>query len=548
TREQVLGEEGNDTFIAGDIRQTENPALSSLHTLWVNEHNYWANRFASEHPEWDDEQIFQNARAVVEALIQKVTYEEFLPILVGTELPEYDGYDPTVDPQVSNEFSTAAFRFGHTSIPNELTFVNEDGSNTEFEATVVDPFSGTPSDVDVDGSLELLQVFDNQTPIENAGVASVLRGAIEERAQKIDAKVVDGLNLFLFTPDGGLTGFSLPERNILRGRDHGIDTYVNVRAEVVGDIDPDTLDPTDFSIITSDVELQAALQAVYGTVDKVDLWVGGIAEDYASSDVTIGVTFQAILVDQFARTRDGDEYFYLNREFDPEILHEIENTKLSDVIMRSGGVDYIQRDALLASDRIGGTDGDDNLKGDGDRDLIIGFDGNDTLKGRGGDDDLFGGDGNDWLYGNRGSDGLNGGDGNDDLFGGGGADELHGDRGNDDLFGGGGADYLSGGQGRDDLAGGNGKDTLEGGDGFDDLTGGNGADVFVFKAGDSFFDRINDFSEADTLQFKGYDATFDDLTIKSFAGRTIVALDGDLIATVRGSDADDIDESDVIFI
>ncbi len=584
TGDQVFGTEGDSNFIAGDIRSSENPGLSAIHTTWVNEHNYWADKFADENPEWTDEQIFQNARSVVEALIQKITYEEFLPILVGDELPEYTGFDENVDVSVSQEFSVAAFRFGHTAIPDDFSFIEENGDNAQFDATVVNPFTRQESEIEVDGELELLQVFGNQTPLENGGVANVLRGTLEDKAQKIDSKVVDGLNLFLFTEDGGLTGFSLPERNILRGRDHGLDTYINVRAEVVGDIDPaDFVGSTDFSIITSDVEVQAQLASVYGTVDQVDLWVGGIVEDYAGPNVTIGATFQAIIVDQFTRARDGDPFFYLNREFAPEIQDIIDNTQLSDVLIRSGGVEHVQRDALLASERIGGTEGNDRLEGDDGRDLLIGFEGNDRLKGGKGDDDIFGDEGNDRLFGEAGDDALNGGEGNDRLDGGRGADELSGgegnDRlfgrqgddalnggegndllrggngvdilvggeGNDRLFGGAKADTLFGGEGSDILKGGNGNDQLIGGDGFDKLTGGKGADIFTFHATDSEFDRINDFSEADTIQLIGYDATFADLEITEFRNRSEISINGDLIAEVKGSDALDLQEDDFIF-
>ncbi|MEO1066384.1 MAG: peroxidase family protein [Pseudomonadota bacterium] len=621
TGEDVFGETDNEAFIAGDRRQAENPGLSSIHTVWVNEHNYWADKFAADNPTWTDEEIFQNARAVVEALVQKVTYEEFLPILLGDTLQPYDGFDETVDTQVSNEFSTAAFRFGHTSIPNQLTFIEEDGDDAQFSATVVDPFTRMESDILVDGELELLQVFDNQTPIENGGVGNVLRGVLEERSQKIDAKVVDGLNLFLFTPDGGLTGFSLPERNILRGRDHGTDTYINVRAEVVGDIDPvDFIGSTDFSIITSDVALQQALADVYGTVDKVDLWVGGIAEDYASDDVTIGVTFQAILLDQFSRARDGDEFFYKNREYDPAILEIIENTQFSDVIMRSGGVEHVQRDALLASERIGGTERNDRIDGDNGRDLIIGFEGNDRLNGNGGDDDLFGDEGRDRLNGGNGDDGLNGGSGNDilsgdngndeidggdgndrayggngddiidggankdrlqggngndmidggsgadvakggngadiidggsgndRLFGDNGADTVNGGTGNDRINGGNGADILSGDDGNDRIVGGDGRDEISGGNGFDVLTGGNGPDTFIFTIGETEFDRIRDFSENDMIELIGFGVGFDDLDINVRGQRALVSIDGDLVAEVRGDDADDLTADDFSFI
>lgn len=372
---------GETRFVAGDIRADENAALTALHTIWVNEHNHWADRLAARHPGWSDEELFQSARAIVGTLLQKITYEEFLPKLIGDALPAHDGFDPGVDPQVSNEFATAAYRFGHTAIPETLVFLAEDG-------TAPRP------------ALPLFEAFEDDTVLREAGAPALLRGLLAQPSQAIDASVVDSLNLLLFTPDGGLTGFSLPERNILRGRDHGIDSWAEVREQLLGDVDAAALAGLeDFSVITPDPALQAALAAVYPTVGEVDLWVGGLAEPPAPG-AALGPLFTAILAEQFAATRDGDPLFYTIRDWtDEDLAAEVKATGFADVLMRSAGIAHVQADPFLASDRQGGGPGADHLAGSAARDLLIGAAGDDLLEGGAAADDLFGGAGADLFRG-----------------------------------------------------------------------------------------------------------------------------------------------------
>ena len=70
-------------FKAGDVRVNENLALTSMHTLWVREHNRLCQEIKKEHPEYNDEDLFTAARNHVIGLIQKITYEDWLPKLIG---------------------------------------------------------------------------------------------------------------------------------------------------------------------------------------------------------------------------------------------------------------------------------------------------------------------------------------------------------------------------------------------------------------------------------------------------------------------------------
>ncbi|MGR3436309.1 MAG: peroxidase family protein [Shimia sp.] len=358
----MAGETGGDdaVYMAGDVRANENPNLLSLHTMFAREHNAWAERIAEEHPDWSDEQIFDAARAIVEYELQKITYQEWLPHLLGADaLPDEIAYDPDADGQMSVEFSTAAFRFGHTAVSSSLNRVNEDGTESDG------------------GHLGLMDVFFDPEAVKTEGIDTLVRGQTSQFAQEVDAKVIDDLNGALTAPDG--TGaFSLPSLNISRGADHGLPSYVDAREAILGDIVAADLDPTDFSIITSDPATQAELAAVYPTVHDVDMWVGGLAEDKLP-DTQSGPLFNAIIVDQFNRTAAADETFQaLPAELGDTLLAEIEATStFSDVILRTTHIDTIQDDPFLMTARaLSIVDLDDGTGADDDMDLAaISFEG-----------------------------------------------------------------------------------------------------------------------------------------------------------------------------
>ena len=175
--------------------------------------------------------------------------------------------------------------------------------------------------------------FFNPTEIVDNGIDSLLLGQATQTAQEIDNMVVDDIRNFLFGPPGA-GGFDLASLNIQRGRDHGLADYNQVRTDM-------GLDPVEtFADISSDPDVQVALEAAYGDVDNIDLWVGGLAEDHVAG-ASVGELVQAILVDQFTRLCDGGSFWY-QEIFQGRELREIENTTLADVIERNTDIERLQ--------------------------------------------------------------------------------------------------------------------------------------------------------------------------------------------------------------
>lgn len=57
--------------------------LALIHTLWLREHNRVASVLQRLHPDWPDQALFQETRRIVIAQYQHITYNEYLPILLG---------------------------------------------------------------------------------------------------------------------------------------------------------------------------------------------------------------------------------------------------------------------------------------------------------------------------------------------------------------------------------------------------------------------------------------------------------------------------------
>jgi hypothetical protein len=237
------------------------------------------------------------------AEIQKITYTDFLPGLIGNLTP-YAGYNDSVDPSIANVFAAASFRFGHSLL--NPTVSRLDSNNQSI------------------GDLLLGKDFFKPFQITSVGIEPYLRGLARQRAEEIDGLIVDAVRNFSPTT---AHGFDLAALNIQRGRDQGLPRFNQVR------LDYGLAAFTAFSQITSDTGMQAQLAAAYATVDDIDAWVGMLVENHLPNTL-LGQTLIAVLADQFERLRDGDRFWY-EAYLDPDTLATVQATRLSDIIRRN---------------------------------------------------------------------------------------------------------------------------------------------------------------------------------------------------------------------
>jgi len=314
-------------FVGGDIRINEQPGLTAFHTLWVREHNRLCDDLLIEHPTWNDEELYQRARKIVGALIQVITYEEFLPNM-GVILPEYTGYDDLVEPTILNTFSAAAYRFGHTMVNGKLMRYEENGDEWSF------------------GASDLRDGFFNPLILKDeGGIEPFFRGLAAQEHQLVDPLIMDDIRNFLFG-NPGEGGVDLLSVNIARARERGLPDYNTIRVDL-------SLDPhLGFDSLTSDTALSANLSTVYdGDINNLDPWIGFMSEDHLTGSI-VGEGLDKVLKMQFGALRDGDRYYYENDPaFTDDEIEALKNTKLSEVILRNTSIELLQENVFVAVPR-----------------------------------------------------------------------------------------------------------------------------------------------------------------------------------------------------
>jgi hypothetical protein len=315
-------------FLAGDVRANEQIGLTAMHTLFVREHNYWADRFDERLPGMTGDQLYHLARMMVAAEMQAITYREFLPLLLGPgALPSYEGYNPEVCADISNVFAAAAYRLGHSLLSPTLLRIDAGGNESAA------------------GHIALSAAFFRPSEIEIHGIDGILRGLAAQKCQELDNFLIDDVRNFLFGPPGA-GGFDLAALNMQRGRDHGIPGYIDV-CEAIGQ-----QPAASFDEIHPDPKVWKKLASVYGHVDEVDCWIGGLCEPHARGAM-VGPMIREVLVDQFTRLRDGDRFFY-EHHLSPSLVNLVEHQTLARIIIRNTGIDNeLAHNVFLVSKQAG---------------------------------------------------------------------------------------------------------------------------------------------------------------------------------------------------
>ncbi|XP_030022207.2 chorion peroxidase [Manduca sexta] len=335
------GAVSTDCFKSGDARVNEHPGLVAAHIVWLRQHNRMAQELAHLNPHWSDEKIYQETRKIVGAMLQHITYREFLPIVLGSEVIRlfdldllskgyFKEYNPKINPSPASSFGSAAFRFGHSLVQSSMVRFDSFHRPMTNNVSLHDELTN-PSNIWSIGAVDRL-----------------LLGMVNQPIQHRDEFITDELTNHLFQTPQIDFGMDLAAINIQRGRDHGVPSYTTWR------------EPCGLSVIEDFEDLfrvmpeRAAkkLQLIYRHVDDIDLFTGGMAERPVVGGL-VGPTFACIIAQQFSNLRKGDRFWYENGGFDssftPAQLQQIRRISFAQVLCRTlDTIDTIQPFVFLS--------------------------------------------------------------------------------------------------------------------------------------------------------------------------------------------------------
>ncbi|KAL7847982.1 hypothetical protein AOLI_G00227000 [Acnodon oligacanthus] len=275
-----------------DGRVDENIALTSIHTLFVREHNRLARALRILNPQWSSETLYQEARKIIGAYRQIVVFRHYLPHIVGPDamrslLGPYPGYNPSVDPSIANVFATAAFCFAHMTIQPLVFRLDENFLNhPQFPSVPLFHSFFTPWRVIFEGGIDPLIHALISRPAKLNQQDHMLLDAQRER-------------LFAFT---SRIAMDLASLNMQRSHDHALPGYTAWR-RFCNLSTPQN--EAELAVVLNNTDLARRLIALYGNPANIDVWVAGVSEPFVPGG-RVGPLFSCLIATQFQKIRQGD--------------------------------------------------------------------------------------------------------------------------------------------------------------------------------------------------------------------------------------------------
>ncbi|XP_023794784.1 eosinophil peroxidase-like isoform X1 [Cyanistes caeruleus] len=319
-------------FLAGDTRASEMLELACMHTLFVREHNRLAGKLRSLNPHWNDERLYQEARKILGAMIQIITYRDYLPLLLGCRfhrlIPHYRGYNESVDSRISNVF-TLAFRFAHASVPPTV------GRLDEYYRPITPEIQLRTS------------FFAVWRIIQEGGIDPYLRSLMASQAKLMTQQqmLVGELRDRLFEQLERI-GFDLAALNMQRSRDHGLPGYNSWR-KFCGLSQPSGV--KSLGQVLRNQNLARKFLQLYGTPKNIDIWIGALAEPFVKGG-RVGPLMACLIGTQFRNIRDGDRFWWQNPGvFTPRQRLSLAKISLSRIICDNTHITKVSRNIFWAN-------------------------------------------------------------------------------------------------------------------------------------------------------------------------------------------------------
>ncbi|XP_012259672.2 peroxidasin-like [Athalia rosae] len=319
-------------FFSGDARINENPGIALMHVLFLREHNDIATQLQSINPHWNDETLFQEARRIVIAELQHITYNEYLPAILGESAVDrwnlrlrtngyFGGYEPTRDATLSNAAASVGLNFVAAITPKTLDLVD----------------TRSPKSVK-SGERTLLSSFYAPQELYEAGaIDRLISGATAGHSRKPAPPSLNEILLGRYFHDGKSTEtpIDLAAQLVQQGRDHGLPPYTKWRI-FCGLPDVNVFDDLRGTVSKEAIQ---KLRSTYRNVADIDLITGALAEAPAEGSV-VGPLFSCLLGRSFRNIRIGDRYWYENGNtpgaFTLKQLYEIRKSSMARILCNNG--------------------------------------------------------------------------------------------------------------------------------------------------------------------------------------------------------------------